>query len=572
MQLLDAMLDKATAVDGVTGEKGLAAYAAYTIQAVALLLGMFARLDKQFMPDVLHRHSRISDMFRFHIDTWVYQRYYPQVGDTGEFAAPETHYVALPFSRNQWLDAEGLFSLGPSTYSFLWQLYELTGETAFVQVLYHENNSTTSGLPFDIFGSDLTTFSDRVNDVISTTGSVVKLPSVNKEEWHLALMRSGTSDDERVAWLAYDSGGRHSHANGLNLGLFAKGLDLMPDLGYPPVHQGGWSGPKFDWYLSTPAHNTVTVDGHNHATGSARTTLWANGKKIHAIRSSGVDLIRSEESATLPLQFERTVIMVDISDVDSYILDIFRVCGGCDHARFMHSHYSTLTTQGLRLEAGGAYDFAPLMRHYQTDPNPEPGWSVDWKVDDRQNLLSSPRDIHLRYIDLSDNVEASTAEGWIATGGFMSNAETWLPCLVTRRRLPKNVAPPLSSTFVGIIEPYEKTSNILSTRRIKLSLNDGNELSANHIAVEIVLASGQRDIVVAMDTENPLNRTPFWISGVNYHLDDNELQCDGELCWLRFNSAGKLTHYATWGARSLRTPTLSGAIHPTQLFEESDLT
>ena len=46
----------------------------------------------------------------------------------------------------------------------------------------------------------------------------------------------------------------------MNLGLFAKGLDLMPDFGYPPVQFGGWGSRRAHWYRSTPAHNTVVVD------------------------------------------------------------------------------------------------------------------------------------------------------------------------------------------------------------------------------------------------------------------------------------------------------------------------
>ena len=58
-----------------------------------------------------------------------------------------------------------------------------------------------------------------------------------------------------------DTGGRHSHADGMNLGLFAKGVDLMPDFGYPPVQYGGWDSPRAQWYRMSAAHNTVVVDG-----------------------------------------------------------------------------------------------------------------------------------------------------------------------------------------------------------------------------------------------------------------------------------------------------------------------
>ena len=58
------------------------------------------------------------------------------------------------------------------------------------------------------------------------------------------MLRSGRGREARAAWLDYDSGGRHGHADALNLGLFAKGLDLLPDFGYPPVQYGGWGAPR----------------------------------------------------------------------------------------------------------------------------------------------------------------------------------------------------------------------------------------------------------------------------------------------------------------------------------------
>lgn len=42
-EMVDAMMAKATAVDGVTGEKGLAGYSSFTVQAVGLFLAEFAK-------------------------------------------------------------------------------------------------------------------------------------------------------------------------------------------------------------------------------------------------------------------------------------------------------------------------------------------------------------------------------------------------------------------------------------------------------------------------------------------------------------------------------------------------
>ena len=51
--ILDPMLEKATTVDGVTGEKGLANYSAFTIQALAQFLAEFSKADPEFLPTVL---------------------------------------------------------------------------------------------------------------------------------------------------------------------------------------------------------------------------------------------------------------------------------------------------------------------------------------------------------------------------------------------------------------------------------------------------------------------------------------------------------------------------------------
>jgi hypothetical protein len=56
----------------------------------------------------------------------------------------------------------------------------------------------------------------------------------------------------------------------MNLGLFALGLDLMPDFGYPPVQFGGWGSARSLWYHMTAGHNTVVVDGQSQVNAAAQ--------------------------------------------------------------------------------------------------------------------------------------------------------------------------------------------------------------------------------------------------------------------------------------------------------------
>lgn len=524
--ILDPMLERATAVDGVTGEKGLSGYTCFTIRGVANMLAQFSRLDPRFLSDIVERHPRIRDMYRFHIDTWSFGQHYPLIGDAGWFGANIETYVGMDFWRGFSANSNVFyFVLAPSSFNLLWDLYEITGDEAFVQVIYLANKKQLDGLPFDLFSDDPNAFRKKVGDVIAEVGPYPEQKSVNKQQWHLATLRSGGLETGRALWLLYDAWGNHGHANHMTLGLFAKGLDLMPDFGYKPVNFGGWSAPKAVWYGKSAAHNTVVVDGNDHGNGSGTTTLWADGKLFRAIRASG-------PQPTGGQQFERTAALIDISGEDSYVLDVFRVVGGKDHAKFMGSHFGTITTEGLDPKPAPDYGYGTIMRYFRADESPAPGWSVDWDIEDRYKYLPEGSDVHLRYTDLTEGAQAYTAEAWIQAGNFNTNNEEWIPRIVTRRQ---SAEAPLASTFVAVIEPYARKSNIKSIRRLALRTADGEMYSDNCAAVEVRLADNRRDLLVSMDVENTLGLRPA--TGIAIQRDWG-LRTDAELCMVRKNAYG----------------------------------
>ncbi len=277
--LLDPVIDKSTAVDGVTGEKGLPGYAGYAMQRLAEFLGYYIRADKTFLPELIRRHPKLPQAWRFFIDTWCdHQQYYPMIGDAGYFAERVNHYYAVTFREDSGLNARDHSAgvLAPSMYSFLWQLYKETNDPAFAQVIYHHNGDKLDGLPYDLFCTHPQAMRQELKSVIDKNGSEIHLGDVNKQQWHLAILRSGKSNNSRALWLDYDAGlacslypsGGHSQQDCLNLGLFAKGLDLMPDFGYPPVQYGGWESERAKWYHSTAAHNTVLVNNADQSDGT----------------------------------------------------------------------------------------------------------------------------------------------------------------------------------------------------------------------------------------------------------------------------------------------------------------
>jgi len=201
MSLLDQIITKATAVDGVTGEKGLAGYATIGPRTVADLLGRYARSDPGFIREMLRRHPRLHAMYRFHLDTRCIGQYYPRSGDTGGFAMRNPGYVGVSFTKSP--------GINPSAYAFLWEIYRATGDKDFVRVLFEANGSSVDDLPYDLFAANPSEFQTNVAKVIAESGAEIELPSVNKTEWCLAVLRSGEGTNARAAWLDYDSGGGH---------------------------------------------------------------------------------------------------------------------------------------------------------------------------------------------------------------------------------------------------------------------------------------------------------------------------------------------------------------------------
>ncbi len=539
-EIVDPMLQQATAVDGVTGEKGLAGYSCFTISALGCFIGEFSKSDPAFLHTLLERHPNLRKTFRFFADTLCLGLYYPQSGDTGAYCHAVDRYVGLNFTRYaNGSGNSGWTLIPPSMFTLCWQYHKETGDPVYAQIAFRENSNDLANLPFDFYIDDPSPVVNDIEAVIREHGPDLVLGSVNLEQWRLALMRSGEGEHRRVLWLDYDSGGGHGHTDGMNLGLFAKGLDLLPELGYPPVQFGGWESPRARWYTMSAAHNTVVVDGANSVFGQAgETTLWAEGAAFHAMRMSAPGMIGGE-------RFERTAILVDVSPEDFYVLDVFHVKGGHDHTMFLHSHFGGVDLSGLTLRPAEDYGHGAQMRNFQMDPAAPSGWSADWTTEDRLKLLEGEHDIHLRYTGFTREASAGFAEGWAVASLYNSTEEIWIPRVLVRRQNAQD-APPLESTFVGVLEPYEGNRFITAIRRHPMQTPEGLALGDTHAAIEIELADGRRDILMVRDRHDT--------SATRVAAKANpETRTDGEIALVRLNPGGQVVYTALCGGSSLES-------------------
>lgn len=534
--IVDPMIEKATAVDGVTGEKGLAGYSSYTISGMASFLSEFSRSDPEFLPALLERFPNLRGTYRFFMDTLCLGRYYPLIGDTGHYGAALDRYIGVDFTQPGTSITGGLWTiLSPSNYRLFWRFYEATGDPGYVQIMYAANGGTSAGMPYDIFRADGAVFRKQVDAVIAREGTLLHNTSVNKEQWRLAILRSGRGSNERALWLDYDAGGGHGHQDGMNLGLFAHGLDFMPEMGYPPVQFGGWTSDRAKWYTKTAAHNTVLVDGANQAKGDGETTLWMDGGRVHAIRAEGAEMAGAE-------RYERTAMLVDIDDERFYVVDVFRVAGGAWHLKFQQSHFGALTTEGLDLAEAERFPEIAEMRNHKLDPNPTPGWHADWAAEDLGKLLSDSVPRGMRYRDFTEGAAAGTSEAWIIAAMYDGGDERWLPRIAVERR--SETAEPLASTFASLVEPWKGEPSIADVKRLPGAADE-------EVIFDIALPDGRRDLVLLRDPKAGQGAITFGAPAVT---------TDAEIAVIRFAADGTIEHaaiahgtYIESGAFALRT-------------------
>lgn len=141
------------------------------------------------------------------------------------------------------------------------------------------------------------------------------------------VQRNGNSFENGMMVSKNASLGNHSHTNGVNLELFAKGMVVVPDCAAGVSY---WSQDHIDYYSRFPAHNTVIVDGISDYRNMRGTQAF----EVNAIYPSTEETnplvgdytfsdVSFIEPSTDALQ-NRVTGTVRTSESSGYFIDIFR--------------------------------------------------------------------------------------------------------------------------------------------------------------------------------------------------------------------------------------------------------
>lgn len=346
----------------------------------------------------------------------------------------------------------------------------------------------------------------------------IRLESENRSGYGLAVLQSPWQENGRCVYTSYGrTAGSHPHNDRLHIGIFAKGFVMMPDLAYPE-YTGGWPK-RHAWTNHTVSHNTVMVNDAKQGTNwSGKTEAFFGGDTARLAIIDGLPTGPRAEDLRPPVYdietYKRATSLIDVSDTDSYVLDVFWVRGGSNHRMINNGSSRTITFENLEMTPQPTGTFAGPDVEYAEFYDGEPGsgyqgtgfqylrdvqrgtmtaesaW-VDWDVvHARTGEVDEGRDPHLRMHMLSPVDEVALAIGEPPHHRYHDD---YLP-YVLRSRLGDD----LQSQFVTVIEPYEPQPFIASTRALPLDAHEGEGFAC---AVEVMLTDGRRDVILL--AENP---------------------------------------------------------------------
>ncbi len=329
------------------------------------------------------------------------------------------------------------------------------------------------------------------------------LRSYNSGGHGQAVLQAPSRENGRALALYYGRMYGHGHHDRLNYLLVAENVVMTPDMGYP-LYTGQWPK-RFGWVDHIISHNTCMVNDTNPdaSSFSGKTRLFAEAGPVRVVEVDGGDIYDGVST------YRRCMVMVDVDDRHSYVLDLFRVRGGANHRLIQNGGGPEVTTEGLQLTAqptgtyagpdiayGEEYDGAHNSRYTGTGfsylervekSGPAADFSVDWLMVEPRRTMPEDWEAHLRVHNLTPVDEVALCDGIPPL--YKGNPERLRYLLRTR------YGEDLTSQFVSVLEPYGHEP-IISSVRLLDSVADTDRFFA---AVEITLADGRRDVLLVGD-------------------------------------------------------------------------
>jgi hypothetical protein len=322
-----------------------------------------------------------------------------------------------------------------------------------------------------------------------------------------AILGHGSGSNQVQAHLHFSGDYGHRHYDNLNLILWGKEREMLPDIGYSMTQMRYWT-------MCSLGHNLVVVDRQDQVgPGSDGNLLcyFPEVEGVAVVEADGSAAYREIEGLDM---YRRMLVLIPVSDAGAYVLDLFRVRGGSVHDWTINGDAgedtvfsTTLVLDGRRenlLEAGEEW-VEPTMIGHRFNPyglvrdvesvTTANGFHVDFQYVEmpekciRVHMVSSDEQREV-FLGRSPSVRRMGA----GTDADMRKAyDHWMPKLLVRN----TGQAPVASVFTAVHEPFEDTAVITSVKRLEVTPPDDN-------AVALRVTHGDTtDIIISTLDEAP---------------------------------------------------------------------
>ncbi len=392
--------------------------------------------------------------------------------------------------------------------NFIARGYKYLKDPQIALAAWYANGQSATEIGRDIYSTDPDWVAKDIGKIASQVAENPFEGGHNMAGYGLASVEFGWGKPGTGLWLYYGRNGGHGHQDRLNIGMYYKGLDMMPDLGYPEFCSR-W--PKRIYSnRNTLSHNTVLVNEvQQEFSWVGHPEVFCQFDDFGAVRVDSPEVYKGVE------KYQRTVAFVKVDEGQGYVFDVFRVRGGNDHVYSLHGPPGEMTAQNLALakqETGSYYGPDVPFKAETKDPvkwgyswfgnverdrKPPAAYVVDWKAETGYRGVTDKDNIHLRYHALAqvDDVAFGDVEPPQNKGGNPK----WLRYLLAHR-----AGENLVSTFAGVIEPYSGNPAITTIERLPIIAGPD---TAEAVAIKVALADGTIDYLVAGDDEHAVMKT-----------------------------------------------------------------
>ncbi|MEN6642090.1 MAG: heparinase II/III family protein [Armatimonadia bacterium] len=270
-------------------------------------------------PD-LFGNAKGKGLFDHFIDMTIFHMHMPSIGDSGAIQPP---YREKP-NRYSYVSKENLYG------------FERYKDPRLARAATKLDGTLSGGELFEPYPED------EIRAALATPESQIKFQDRVLDGYGVGILEVGDPTNGKALALNYASIIGHRQMDNLNLELFARGVNILPDLGYP------YTWDYRDWDSGSMSHNTVTVDETQPAADiGGQCNLFATEGGVHVISARHDPYPAhdfppaSTRSAGVPPAsgvdlYERTSVLIEVDADRFYVVDLFAVNGGSQHDQSWH--------------------------------------------------------------------------------------------------------------------------------------------------------------------------------------------------------------------------------------------